>query len=104
MMLKWLKPASQGQNYTAVPNYFLLEQQENFPNNIQGYLGKKTTTGNIIQNDQDLALYLLKTANVVTIPGSKFDRSGHLRLAYAINPITIEIGIQQMAKALDQLQ
>lgn len=74
-----------------------------FPN-MQGYLGKKTTTGNIIQNDQDLALYLLKTANVVTIPGSKFDRSGHLRLAYAINPITIEIGIQQMAKALDQLQ
>ena len=73
-----------------------------FPN-MHAYLGKKAPTGNIIKNDQDLARYLLNAANVVTIPGSKFDRPGHLRLAYAVSTKTIEIGIQRMAEALNFL-
>ena len=74
-----------------------------FPD-MHAYLGKKTPIGTIIQNDQDLTLYLLNSANVVTIPGSKFDCPGHLRLAYAVNPSTIEIGIQHLAEALNCLQ
>ena len=67
-------------------------------------LGKKTPIGTIIQDDQDLTLYLLNSANVVTILGSKFDCPGHLRLAYAVNPSTIEIGVQCLAEALNRLQ
>ncbi|HIC17025.1 TPA: aminotransferase class I/II-fold pyridoxal phosphate-dependent enzyme [Candidatus Poribacteria bacterium] len=74
-----------------------------FPD-MHACLGKKTPIGTIIQDDQDLTLYLLNSANVVTIPGSKFDCPGHLRLAYAVNPSTIEIGVQHLAEALNCLQ
>ncbi len=70
---------------------------------MNAYLGKRTPAGGHINTDEDLALYLLKTANVVTIPGSKFYRPGHLCFAYAVNFQTIETGIACLAEALDRL-
>ncbi len=42
-----------------------------------------------IENDNDLALYLLLEARVVTIPGSAFLFPGHLRIAYALYVISL---------------
>ena len=67
------------------------------------YCGHRTPKGKPINTDEALALYLIESANVVTVPGSKFQRPGHLRFSYAVGFETINLGIERMAEALDQL-
>jgi aspartate aminotransferase len=67
------------------------------------YLGERTSEGGMLHTDEDLARYLLQTAHVVTIPGTKFQRPGHLRLAYAVDFQTIDEGVRRMGDALDTL-
>lgn len=74
-----------------------------FPD-MRRYCGRRTPEGQLLDTDEALALYLIERANVVTVPGSKFQRPGHLRLAYAVSLETIDGGIQRLAKALDQLR
>ena len=74
-----------------------------FPD-MRRYCGRRTPEGQLLDTDEALALYLIERANVVTVPGSKFQRPGHLRFAYAVSLETIDGGIQQLAKALDQLR
>ena len=57
----------------------------------------------VLDTDEVLALYLIENANVVTVPGSKFQRPGYLRFAYAVSPETIKVGIQRLAEALNRL-
>ena len=73
-----------------------------FPD-MHAYLGRRTPDGRIIDTDEDLARYLLEQANVVTVPGSKFQRPGHLRFAYAVSLQTIDEGTRRLADALDGL-
>jgi aspartate aminotransferase len=73
-----------------------------FPD-MRRYCGRRTPEGQLLDTDEALALYLIEEANVVTVPGSKFQRPGHLRFAYAVSLETIDGGIQRLAKALDQL-
>jgi len=68
---------------------------------MKKFIGRKTCDGKIIQNDEDLCLYLLHTANVVAIPGSKFFGDGHIRLAYASSSVeSIRRGAKLMSDAL----
>ncbi len=67
------------------------------------YCGRRTLKGQFLNTDEELALYLIESANVVTVPGSKFQRPGHLRFAYAVSLETINTGIERLAKALYQL-
>ena len=67
------------------------------------YCGRRTPEGQLLNTDEALALYLIESANVVTVPGSKFQRPGHLRFAYAVSLETINAGIQRLAEALDLL-
>lgn len=53
-----------------------------------------------ITTDKDLALYLLRKAKVVTIPGSEFQRPGHLRICYARDEATLLAGLHAMNDAL----
>ena len=73
-----------------------------FPD-LRFYCGHRTPEGQHLDTDEALALYLIEVANVVTVPGSKFQRPGHLRFAYAISLETINIGIERLADALDRL-
>ena len=73
-----------------------------FPD-MRAYCGHRTPKGKLLNTDEALALYLIENANVVTVPGSKFQRPGHLRFAYAVSLQTINTGIEQLAKALEQL-
>ena len=73
-----------------------------FPD-MRRYCGRRTPEGQLINTDEELALYLIEKANVVTVPGSKFQRPGHLRFAYAVSLETINTGIERLAKALDRL-
>jgi aspartate aminotransferase len=75
-----------------------------FPN-ITKYYGKKTPEGVTIKSDEDLAIYILKAGAVVTIPGSKFQKPGYLRIAFASSPDErIRIGVEKMAEALQKLE
>jgi aspartate aminotransferase len=56
-----------------------------------------------MKTDVDLADYLLREANVATIPGSVFEGAGHLRLSYAASRADIERGVARIAKALARL-
>ena len=67
------------------------------------YCGRRTPKGQYLNTDEELALYLIESANVVTVPGSKFQRPGHLRFAYAVSLETIKAGIERLAEALYQL-
>ena len=67
------------------------------------YCGRRTPKGQLLNTDEELALYLIESANVVTVPGSKFQRPGHLRFAYAVSLETINAGIERLAEALYQL-
>ena len=73
-----------------------------FPD-MRAYCGRRTPEGKLLNTDDALALYLIENANVVTVPGSKFQRSGHLRFAYAVSLQTINTGIGRLAEALEQL-
>ena len=67
------------------------------------YCGRRTPKGKPLNTDEALAVYLIEVANVVTVPGSKFQRPGHLRFAYAVSLETINAGIERLADALDRL-
>ena len=73
-----------------------------FPD-MRFYCGRRTPKGQLLNTDEALAHYLIESANVVTVPGSKFQRPGHLRFAYAVSIETINTGIKRLAEALDQL-
>ena len=73
-----------------------------FPD-MRRYCGRRTLEGQLLSTDEELALYLIESANVVTVPGSKFQRPGHLRFAYAVSLETINTGIERLAQALNRL-
>ena len=73
-----------------------------FPD-MRRYCGRWTPEGERLNTDEELALYLIESANVVTVPGSKFQRPGHLRFAYAVSLETINVGMERLVEALDRL-
>ena len=56
-----------------------------------------------IQDDVDLAKYLLEAGHVATVPGSAFGASGYLRLSFALHEENIRKGIGRIADALAKL-
>ena len=57
-----------------------------------------------IQNDLDLAKFILEEGHVATVPGSAFGAPGYLRLSFALDEDSIRKGIQRIAKALETLE
>ena len=74
-----------------------------FPD-ITPYLGRKTPAGKTLQTDEDLARYLLENGYVVSLPGTSFNRPGHLRFAFAVPHATIEEGMSRLGDALARLK
>ncbi|MBP6020302.1 MAG: pyridoxal phosphate-dependent aminotransferase [Burkholderiaceae bacterium] len=69
-----------------------------FPN-CQGLLGRRDQANNLIATDTDLALYLLREAEVAIVPGSAFELPGHLRLSYAASDDDLKIAMVRIAAA-----
>ena len=74
-----------------------------FPD-MRFYYDLRTPEGQLLGTDEALARYLIESANVVTVPGRKFQRPGHLRFAYAVNLETIRTGIERLGEALGRLR
>lgn len=53
-----------------------------------------------VDDDVQLAEYLLENAGVATVPGSAFGGPGHLRLSFAVGMDTLEDAVGRLAEAL----
>ncbi|MCI7316981.1 MAG: aminotransferase class I/II-fold pyridoxal phosphate-dependent enzyme, partial [Bacteroidales bacterium] len=67
------------------------------------FFGKKC--GDVVINDaNDLAMYLLNEAHVATVSGDAFSCPGHIRLSYATSDENIVEATTRIAVALAKLQ
>ena len=72
-----------------------------FPN-FSKILGKKAD-GKLLKDTFDISEYILRSSNVVTVPGDGFGAPGHIRFSYATNKQNIEKGIKLINNALEKI-
>ena len=73
-----------------------------FPD-VSYYFGKKTKTGELISNADDLCMYLLNVAHVSTVTGAAFGAPNCIRLSFANSVENIEKGFVKLKGALAAL-
>jgi aspartate aminotransferase len=73
-----------------------------FPN-VAAYFGKKTPKGVVVENADDLCLYLLNDAHVSAVTGKAFGEPNCLRISFANSTANIEKGLQKIKDALADL-
>ncbi|MEI2417847.1 pyridoxal phosphate-dependent aminotransferase [Orrella sp. JC864] len=74
-----------------------------FPS-CQGLLGRRDESGQTIESDADLALYLLRVAGVAVVPGSAFELPGHFRVSYAASDAELDEAMARIGDACAQLR
>ena len=84
--------------YTIPPGAFYV-----FPD-VSSYFGKKTPSGDTIENADDLCMYFLHTAHVSVVTGKAFGEPKCVRMSFAMNTQNIEKGFAKIKKALASLQ
>ncbi len=73
-----------------------------FPD-IRELVGKKTPSGDVINNDGDFSAYLLEEALVAVVQGSAFGAEGFFRISYATSDEKLEEAMKRIKKAVDAL-
>jgi aspartate aminotransferase len=73
-----------------------------FPD-LGAFVGRKTPEGKKIENDAQLAEYLIEAARVAVVPGSAFGAPGYVRLSYATSMKNVEEGVARISAALPRL-
>ena len=74
-----------------------------FPN-IGAYIGKTTEAGDTINSSTDLAMYLLESHNVATVPGDAFGEPNGLRLSYASSMVELKEAVRRLRGAFASLR
>lgn len=69
-----------------------------------GVIGRRTPEGTVLENDQDLTLYLLDHAGVAVIQGSAYGVAPFFRMSFATDLETIEAGAAAIAGAVADLR
>lgn len=69
---------------------------------VSAYFGK-SYNGRVINNDTDLAMYLLEEGHVATVAGEAFCLPGYIRLSYATSDDNIREAMRRIANALSRL-
>lgn len=54
----------------------------------------------VVENDEDLAFFLLENAHVAVVPGSAFGAPGYLRMSYATTEAQIRAGVERIRDAV----
>ena len=65
--------------------------------------GKKTPSGQLLKNDNDLATYLLDHANVAVVPGIAFGLEGYFRISYATSEELLAEACRRIEMCINQL-
>lgn len=71
--------------------------------NCQNTIGKSTPNDKLIENDTDLAEYLLRNGKVGVVQGEAFGLSPYFRISYVANEDTVKEGCERIMRALDKL-
>tara|TARA_B110000259_G_scaffold16306_1_gene17135 strand:+ start:93 stop:1298 length:1206 start_codon:yes stop_codon:yes gene_type:complete len=71
--------------------------------NCSGLIGKKTSDGKVIKNDNELSQYLLREEGVAVVPGEAFGLSPHFRISYAASLDSLIDACGRIKKACDKL-
>ncbi len=72
--------------------------------NCARLLGKRATDGKTIDNDTDLATYILEAERVSVLPGAAYGLSPHLRVSFANDDDALKEGCARIARACSQLE
>ncbi|MDE6652071.1 MAG: pyridoxal phosphate-dependent aminotransferase [Paramuribaculum sp.] len=70
---------------------------------VSAYFGKRFGD-KVIENDTDLAMYLLEEGHVATVAGEAFCLPGYIRLSYATSDDNIREAMRRIAEALKKLK
>lgn len=70
---------------------------------LKKYFGKKTPSGEVIHNADELCMYLLNEGHVSTVTGSAFGEPDCIRISFANKIENIEKGLQRLKTALASL-
>lgn len=73
-----------------------------FPD-VSSWFGKKSPEGQLIQNADDLCMYLLHNGHVTVVTGAAFGEPDCIRISFANNLENIEKGFGRIRKALEAL-
>lgn len=73
-----------------------------FPD-VKAYFGKKTPAGELINNADDLCMYLLNTAHVSVVTGKAFGEMNCIRLSFANSTENLVKGVGKIKNALAAL-
>jgi len=68
-----------------------------------GWIGKHTPQGKVLQNDQDVALYLLDAAEVTVVQGNAYGISPNFRISYATSIEMLQEGLARIRRAGERL-
>jgi len=73
-----------------------------FPS-FQGWIGKTTPEGTVLEDDLVLCAWLLEAAGVALVPGTEFGAHGFIRFSYAVAQATLEDAVNRVAEASKSL-
>ena len=73
-----------------------------FPS-CSGWIGRRTPQGKVLANDQDVAIYLLESAEVAVVQGDAYGISPNFRISYATSIELLEEGLARIRRAAEQL-
>lgn len=68
-----------------------------------GLVGRTTLSGTVLENDQDITMFLLDEAGVAVIQGSAYGADAFFRMSYATSIETIEAGAVAIRQAVATL-
>ena len=69
----------------------------------EGLIGRTTPAGKTLENDQDVTLFLLESANAAVIQGSAYGTSPFFRMSFATDIATIEAALDSVHTAVEDL-
>jgi len=70
---------------------------------VKSFFGKSSANGQVINNAEDLSLYLLNEAHVSTVTGEAFGNENCIRISYAASEDQLKNAVKQIAAALAKL-
>ncbi|MCL4154496.1 UNVERIFIED_CONTAM: hypothetical protein GTU68_045259 [Idotea baltica] len=68
------------------------------------FLGRSTPNGTIIQNIDELCMFLIESTGLALVTGSAFGTSSHARLSYAYSVETLNDAIGRLSEGLSRLK
>jgi len=73
-----------------------------FPS-VEALLGKKTPSGDVLEDDLGVASFLLDEARCAVVPGTAFGAPGFLRISYAAGQDKLDEGLRRIREAVGRL-